>query len=113
MKFLLSISKELRAFVVLLAIFFLLGQGLTWLDPNAGTIDIGWLQVLAAGLQKAAFQLVGVWLLLETAFPTFRDYTNLSRFRDDFNSLPGEARLKWFLTMFCAVLAFVAISFHQ
>lgn len=107
MQFFKSISKELRSFIILLALFFLVQKLVVLIDPTSGTIDAGWFQVQIAGLLQSAFGLVGVWLLLETAFPTFRDYVNLKVFRTDFLALEPWQRVRAFLCMFAVVLWFV------
>ena len=116
MSFFKSNIKEILSFLLLLAVFLVAGRVLQWIDPSAGTIDLGWLQVLISGLLKAALGLVGVWMLLEAGFPSFRDYVNPSddpkirNFRQDFmTSLPTVHRVWVFVVVFVALLAFVAM----
>lgn len=111
MNFIRTNIKEILSFVFLLFVFLILGRLLQWLDPAAGTIDSGWLQVLVAGLVKATFGLFGCWLLLETGFPSLRDWVARKGFKTDFEAVSSALRLQWFCLLFIALLAFIAVCF--
>ena len=111
MNFLKHNFREVLLSLALLAFLLLSRLALGFIDPTSGGIDVGWLQVVFAGVFKCAAGLVTLWLLVHVGFPTLTEYTSKERpdnFRNDFlYNLPPSQRLWIFTALVVALLAFV------
>ena len=111
MDFLKNNFREVLLSMALLSFLLLSRIALGFIDPTSGGIDVGWLQVVLAGVFKAAAGLVTLWLLVHAGFPTLCDYmkrNDLAYFQKDFiwNVTPSQ-RLWIFTALVVALLAFV------
>ena len=111
MNFLKNNFRELLLAMGVLAFLLLSRVALGFIDPTSGGIDVGWLQVVLAGVFKAAAGLVTLWLLVHVGFTTLCDYMKPSHAenfrRDFFNHLPPSQRVWIFTALIVSLLAFV------
>lgn len=112
MNFLKNNFRELLLAMGVLSFLLLSRIALGFIDPTSGGIDVGWIQVVLAGVFKCAAGLVTLWLLVHVGFPTLCDYMKPgapNNFRKDFNwNTPPAQRVWIFTALIVSLLAFVA-----
>lgn len=93
MNFLRRNCRELLLLAALFVSFLIINPLIQELAPGAGALDWSFLTLLVAGLFKAVFIAVGVWLMLSIFMPTVSRFLDSGEFRTAFLSRCPEEKL--------------------
>jgi hypothetical protein len=101
-------QNEFIPLIIAFLVFYYSPYALRWIDPTAGTYDIGILQVfITAIIGFCTYQAI-VWMALNINWPMLRDYFE-NHFRSDFKTLTPWQKIQVSLYVYSLLLASIVV----
>ncbi len=93
------------ALIVSIALFWLSGDGIRWIEPTAGVFDLGYIQRPLVAASYFFFATFCAWAAFQIEFPTIDRWLDYGGFRDAWRDIPEQRKITY-LFMILTVLFF-------
>lgn len=93
------------ALLAALAVFWFSPHLLHWLDPTAGTFDVGYLQRPLVAAAYFFFATFCAWTAFQIEFPTLNRWLDMNGFAESWKLAPAEFKLRYTLSALALLVA--------